>query len=540
MVSIYETTIGLGAAMLVEFARPLPDHLVRQSRPYHNSRASKSRSVRVVSCHPLTIETTSGSIPIGTLADFLAFLGNHNTIMACPLRTFYEFLDGLLDLETFLKDRCIVDGTSRLVIGDREGCYLWCRMSNVWGTVYCTDESIPLKQAETRYLKLIRDLNVHGWHVDKLQPPGKMATDMMRQLCAMNALPDIGNGEIESLHLERAYNAFKGSRMEAAILGSFNESYNFDMNSSFMSIMKDLPSLKRMFVEWADSPVYQKDAIMGFVYCWVSIPENMPIGINATRLSIGSDSRMFFNVGETEGWRTKDEIDLIMKYDLGKVEIIEGSWGFAATEVPTPFAPMAMTVDELRHHENPDVRSLAKTIAAAAWGKFASEYPGNTLWNPMYAAEITAKVRCKLVELALARSKDLIAFTVDGIESQSNFPRCQISTEPGKFKVQHRRSLYSLSDFYRLDPNESYSWDICDTGVVIRMSKSIGYVANNGGMVGDPLDPIIVPFGSSKRPCPRNLTWKDLEHGTIPLKPPTPEECLELMLYRNAFLGDIM
>jgi len=249
------------------------------------------------------------------------------------------------------------------------------------------------------------------------------------------------------------------------------------------------------------------------------------IGPTAVKMEIkGKPARLFYPVGESECWRTKDEIDLIKKYDLGDVEIIEGSWAVPSREPVKMFSGASRVIERsILDHAS---REYAKYIASISWGKFASIH--SPLWNPVYASFITSRVRSIITEIALQHADDIIAIAVDGLLTESPLPGSMVSDSLGDLKVKRFDKIISLADYYRYSPllgSDEYTWEVRDDGIIIKIRHPV-----EGRMFAR------VPFGSTKRLSPSNLTLSDLEKNVYQLNPPTPEEAIELFFTTREFI----
>ena len=516
----------------MESRRELPRELMEKSRLFYPA-DRKQKSMQFAKVHDHCMETCETSECMDDIWDLVEFTVGTNTLVANSIIDFHKFLSGLCDCCKLFNERSLDDGNRKIHLSDPVGAFFSVRKGNEWGSIYCTEEDISLCEAKQRYTRQLQLINDAGWSLDRLMPPAKMAEHLLRTCSIRQVMPSLSDGSIDDIHVEMAYNAFRGSRMEAAAVGRFKGVSSVDFNSAFLSVMRDLPSIHPRFVKWIESKEYQGEAIMGFVECHTYIPENSPLGILATRVDIpGGISRLFFSVGDSVGWRTKDEIDLLLSTGYGDIEIYRGSWAMPLRDSPKPFSEMSNILEDLMYDDI--TRGIAKFIAATSWGKFISMYSTNKLWNPFYASEITAKIRTRLTKMAMLNYSDLIAITVDGMELSRSFDAENFSGEQvGGIKVRKRGEILSLTDYYRYDSSEKYNWELGKKGVVIRLRKNLPFVIRFGGNIGEDLTPIVIPYGSSKRMGPSRLNLKTIEDGVYKMKPPTPEECTILYFSRQ-------
>jgi hypothetical protein len=363
-------------------------------------------------------------------------------------------------------------------------------------------------------------------------PAAKMAEDLFRKSTNVSDLPNLSMGEIDNIHIFRALNSIKGGRMEVNCLGSFNNVFDFDFNSSHFSLLRNLPSIKKGFVKFIDSNKYQKEAILANCRVRHYIDGRCPIGLVASKIGINNiKPRLFFNVGWSEGWRTKKEIDLLINSEyVSELKILEGSWIIPIREQFRPFAAVSKILEKLI--DNGKTRNLAKLIASVSWGKMSSD-GGGSLWNPFYAAEILANSRVAITELAMNMKDYLIAFTIDGLLLTKPLPDSVLSNKIGGMKVSRYDNVVSLSDYYRYFPSVVLdNWKPVNDGILIdSLSVSIPYIVKFGGDakdLGKKMSSIKIPYGSTKRKSPRGLNFMKLQRNQYKLNPPTPEEAIEL------------
>lgn len=520
-------SVGLVNKMLVEEERIIPEGLLKSARPWYGSNR-KEKPTQVVSIDGLVIQGNGFAKTVDTLFALVEFVLETNTIVTNDIIDFHRFLSQICDCGTLFNERSVEENGHKLSLSDVAGAFFTVRKGNTWGSIYCPEEIASLEDGEFLYHKQLELIHEAGWHLDRLMPPAKMAEHLIKQTTTYSVLPNFSKGDIDIVHTERAYNAFRGSRMEAVVIGSFDNVFSMDLNSAFMSVMREVPAISPAFVKWVDTKEYQKDAVMGFVECETYIPEDSPIGWLATRVDfLGNFPRLFFSVGRSCGWRTKEEVDFIKKTGCGEIEIFGGSWAIPLMPLPKPFDKMSRILERLMKNEF--TRDMAKYVAATSWGKFISPYPGNSLWNPFYASVITARIRIKLAEIAALCLTNLIALTIDGVELTRDLDFIEDSSDDiGGVKKKERGHFLSLSDYYRYDPDEDYTWDLDDAGVLIKSRKTLPYVMRYGGDVGEVLPEVLVPFGSSKRSSPDDLTLRTIEGEQFYLLPPTPEDCVTL------------
>lgn len=412
-----------------------------------------------------------------------------------------------------------------IMVGDKEWTIFSVRDGNEWGRMYAVDWNSSPEQLESDIYEILDGFGKSGWSIDRISAPIKMFEQLVYDNIPSSSIVNISSGAIDAIHLFRAWNCFRGGRMEAMKLGSFKNVFDYDLNSAYFSILEKLPSLKPGFFEWVDSKEYIGNAEFGFCKCRVYIDEDILISPIAVTVAIGKKPfRSFFPVGESVCWRTKEEIDFIRRYDLGDVDIIEGSWAIPLRDGYRVFSGISKILRSAI--ENHSSREYAKYIASISWGKFASQ--GSPLWNPIYASFITSRIRCLVTQIALLDPENVIAITVDGVLMKRDIQSNLISNEIGSLKVRPHNNMWSLSDYYRYDPDQSregYTWSLSNNGITVNIRHPT-----------EGKTQIRVPFGSTKRIGPKNLDLSKIKKNQYELYPPTPEEAIEIYMSTQEFL----
>lgn len=404
---------------------------------------------------------------------------------------------------------------------DRDHTNITTRRGNRWGSILLIDHLSEIKDAEEETEGTIQGFADLGVPIKFITSPARMFEEILSSTYNLMSFPNLMSDSIGESVLTYAINCFRGGRMEAFMCGKIDEGHDYDFNSAYFSVLKDIPSLHPFVIKWKESREYIPEALFGFCKCYVTVPEDMTIGPVANRLKIGNrPPREYYIVGRSVAWRTKAEIDLLLSVGA-KVVITTGYWGVPISEISYPFRKATNVIENAV--KNPSTRGWAKSIASMSWGKFAS--PGS-LWNPIYSAYITSEIRCAITRMALRDPDNIVAITVDGLMSKRKLPGQEITSEIGGTKSKIVKGAISLSDYYRHDPVNPRQWNLTENGVVVNI-KFRKVEGNN----------ILIPYGSSKRLSPvKNLTLSEILKENIPMGVPTPEDAVSMYFTKKDFI----
>ena len=195
--------------------------------------------------------------------------------------------------------------------------------------------------------------------------------------------------------------------------------YDYDIVASFPSIVRGLYDLRHCY--WNNSKELPYDAVYGYCECKVTIwAEVSPI------IYVDKDGRLTTPTGTWRTYLTLSEIEFIQKWDIGKVEIVDGWWAFekkpAISNFDNEMYPFQVVVDRLlkfKDSENRLVAHLAKQMAVGVYGKFGEEHKEKfgKYFNPVYFAEISTRIRLEVAEFIYKHElqENLIHVSVDGI-----------------------------------------------------------------------------------------------------------------------------
>ena len=492
--------------MIKENGLDLDESLLRHGRPFSNETKDRPQKFwRMVDEN--TIEGSYGSTSFRTLNELLDLFIGSDSIISDSNELFYHKIAEFL-LSDMLSDKTVRCGDISLTISSKDRVFYNLRKGNKWGSIWLWDDDLSPDQLEKVTNDTILGFYDAGWEINRILPPIKMFERLLLEKTSYWDFPDIISGEIDYNVITRAWNTFRGGRMESARLGMCNNVFDYDLNTAYFSVLRTLPSLR--FVDWIDTKKYVKDAFFGFCRCEVDIADSTPVGLCAIRVQVGKKPiRQYYPSDENESWRTKSEIDLLKKSGLSDVDIVEGSWGIPKDNAPLAFARVAKILEKALKDQR--CFNMAKSMCSVCWGKLASVT--SSFFSPVYASYITSEIRARVTELSLLLEKHLVAITVDGLSVCKQLPANMVSNEIGYLKERKVDKMISLSDYYRYNKDDPpKTWSLIEDGVFI-----------------DGLS-LKIPFGSSKRISPKSLSLKVLESNQFILAPPTSEDVVELYM----------
>lgn len=272
--------------------------------------------------------------------------------------------------------------------------------------------------------------------------------------------------------LQYAANCYHTNWITAFQLGRFDKAYDYDISSAYPSRAMELQSCHPIYGSWKKSSLYQAEAEYGLCTAKLEMLSTSPILFRSYShfdKKYGARAGNVEGIGKWEGFITKDEIDFIKEYELGKVTIQDGWWFFTHIEFH-PFAKAMRDLFKMRAEANQAgdkfLANLAKVISVSLQGKFMSTFNqfgklrSGYMRNPVYGAIITARTRIKDAEFALPHLDKLVGLVVDGcvltdkvpllgegygemrLSSPPNGEEC-ISVGDGEYWMPSRNSLFN-------------------------------------------------------------------------------------------------
>jgi hypothetical protein len=207
---------------------------------------------------------------------------------------------------------------------------------------------------------------------------------------------------------EFAYACCHGGWIEVFKKGHFENTWDYDLSSAYPYQLSKLKELR--FGQWVESRSYQSDADYGFVLGDVTINSNFsPIMYDGKELT-------FTPMGHWRAYLTKQEIDIIYKYNLGTFEIIYGYWWVPRQSV----YPLKIHIDKLyakkEIFDNYD-KHVVKVILNGMWGKLLEIQQGEPgrHFNPVWGSLVESQTRLEVFKSCMDNQTIPLSIAVDGV-----------------------------------------------------------------------------------------------------------------------------
>jgi len=224
--------------------------------------------------------------------------------------------------------------------------------------------------------------------------------------------------------LEMAQNCYHTNWHAAFYLGHFKESWDYDTVSAFPYQTAQLVSSSPTYGDWVQTVERVNGAAYGFMRAVIKVePSHFhPVLTRIVSKLVGKGKMVRYRNGwgNWVGYITMEEYDFLR--NVGARVQVQDAWWFVPKVVVKPFeAPMGylLGVRKLAKSRNDMfLYNLCKLIATTPQGKFISRRTDvgslGTLFNPVYAAAITARSRVALALFCLPHSKNVLHIAIDG------------------------------------------------------------------------------------------------------------------------------
>jgi len=245
-----------------------------------------------------------------------------------------------------------------------------------------------------------------------------------------------------------AYNSYRGGRFELLQRGFFEKVYSYDIKSAYPAYMTKCIDFNKG--KWVKTKTYTEDAYAGFYECKVSAmePYFSPLSYKINALSV-------YPNGDFKTYLTKLDLDFISKnFENCEFNIISG-YEFWPKELLFPLKEEIEKLYAWKEREtDPVIKWAVKIFMNSLYGKTiqtaGDENNTGKLFNPMWASEITAATRIKLLELSLQSPDNIIMLSTDAVHSTVPL---SVPSNPalGDFAKDFQGSgVYIMSDIYNL------------------------------------------------------------------------------------------
>lgn len=220
---------------------------------------------------------------------------------------------------------------------------------------------------------------------------------------------------------EYAYQCSRRLWIESYKMGYFKNAMSLDIVSSFPSVAKELIDVRQC--DWINTVEWHPEAAYGYCNGRVTIYDDVQVSPIIYR---DENCELCTPTGTWETILTKQEIEFINKWNIGKFEIYDAWWGIPNVKIPRK--PLKLILESLLQYKAKGGLQtlLAKRCSVGIYGLQGQEmtYEVGEYWNPVWFAEISTQIRLKDAEFIYQNNiqKNLIHIGVDGIVIDTIIP----------------------------------------------------------------------------------------------------------------------
>jgi DNA polymerase type B, organellar and viral len=236
--------------------------------------------------------------------------------------------------------------------------------------------------------------------------------------------------------LDYAYRSYYGGRFDLFVKGRITEAFEMDYSSGYPNEIRDLVALNTGSWEYVDTPT--NSAIYGFYRIACAFDGLLPYRVFS----------VFYP--QTANWREayvcRSELEEMWRRGT-PLAVIDG-WEFHADKKVYPFRTIIDRLFkvkcEARASGDEFRERLAKLVMNSIYGKFAQTKGGcGRLFNPVFAAEITARVRIRILNDATKYFSEVYEIKTDSVVG-------------------------------RLRPEWAFLWKLSDEQIAVVMPETLG------------------------------------------------------------------
>jgi hypothetical protein len=216
-----------------------------------------------------------------------------------------------------------------------------------------------------------------------------------------------------------SYEACHGPWMEAYKKGYFSEVFDYDLKQAYTWQLSKLADLRLGI--WVHTTGYVEKALYGYCHGIVTINSDF----SPIVYSYENTENSFTPKGTWETYLTKQEVEFINKWEIGRFNLIDGWFWIpkvVINDTVKPYKQLLKPLAEAKESAKDELTSfIIKKLYSGINGKQLEVR--NTgigdYFNPVYFCEVETNTRLAVAEFVLANSlKDkLLAVTLDGVIS---------------------------------------------------------------------------------------------------------------------------
>jgi hypothetical protein len=281
---------------------------------------------------------------------------------------------------------------------------------------------------------------------------GKLSEEYFLHKCNIPPINDISYDILKT-----AYTTFYGGHFEILKRGYTEKAYSYDIKSAYpFEIANSCIDFTKG--RWSKVTKKNDNAYTGFYKCRI---ESLEPVFSPFKQKVGGENGLnIYPNGSFIQYLTKKEIDFFEPHFPNSAIKIDFGWEFEPKEVIYPFKEEIERLYQWKEKEqNPEIKYCVKIILNSLYGKFIQVSGNNNqtgkLFNPIYAALITAGARVKILELALQKPDDVISFSTDSVICQSPL-KTPKNPKMGDFALDFEgEGVFVMSDVYNLWNNKT-------------------------------------------------------------------------------------
>ena len=236
---------------------------------------------------------------------------------------------------------------------------------------------------------------------------------------------------------EWAYEACKGSWVEAFKRGHWEKAWDWDINSAYPCFAMNLPEFE--IDDWEKDYDGNTKADIGIYRCVVDMTAPFH-PVLYKKESDDIDEPSYTPTGKWEDYLSLNMIRHIEKYKLGTVRIIEGYCLKPAKSRAMPLRGVMKKLYQEKSKEDGIRREAVKRIMTGIYGKllevrlFNQDNPFGPYFNPIWAMEIEANTRIEVSRFCLDNKIIPLHIAVDGVLTDKKL-KAESSAEMGKWRI---------------------------------------------------------------------------------------------------------
>jgi len=313
-------------------------------------------------------------------------------------------------------------------------------------------ENVVLSRVMTVLDKGLQEIGI-GLSASKWFGPGQAAQSWLKNESVPNGKEINETASLEMI--EAARMSYFGGWFEQFIHGIIpGESYEYDINSAYPSVIAKLPCLLHGEYSRGEGMPIVDDGDLCLVYAKVWSPnigsgneKRQYIGAMLHRDNDGGISRPM----ATEGWFWWDELKAAEKCKLIKALNNRGHqqvmrWvKYRPCDCPPPMAAITgLYQKRLEVGKKSPLGKAAKLVYNSSYGKFAQSVGEPVFGNPIYASRITSSCRTLILDAIASHPRgkaDVAMVATDAVYFLSPHPSLPMSDKLGEWDYEPRHNL---------------------------------------------------------------------------------------------------